>query len=102
MKTHKFLVASVLLLSAFCVSATNGKETDKKEPKSEPVQCGVNNSQIYNYLVNCSHHHSVGDITDIPGTCNSKAQIENCKTAIVVVVDGQIVSHSDQNGICNY
>ena len=100
MKTQKLLLTLSLILAIFCVSATNGKETEKKEPKAEMVQCGVTNSQIYNYLVNCSHHHSVGDITDIPGTCNSKAVIESCKTATVYVVEGIIVGHQDSNGFC--
>jgi hypothetical protein len=63
-------------------------------------QCGITNAQITTYLQNCSHHHTVTYVQDIPGTCNSKAGIENCGTATVYVSDGIIVGHSDEAGYC--
>lgn len=104
MKTKQLLLIPALLFAFFCVSATiNGTNPEKKEPKAETmVQCGVNNAQIVSYLQNCSHHHTVtGDVVDIPGTCNSKVPIENCKTATVFVSDGQIIGHADA-GFCNF
>ena len=88
MKTKKLLSAAAIILAAFSMGAKR-------------VQCGVSNAQIISYLVNCSHHHtSACCVVDIPGTCNSKASIENCGTATVYVVDGAIIGHLDSNGNC--
>jgi hypothetical protein len=102
MKTQQLLLIPALIFALFCVSATNGNEPSKSEPKAEvALQCGVTNTQIVAYLQNCSHHHTItGDIVDIPGTCSSRVPIENCKTATVCVSDG-IITHSDGNAICS-
>ncbi|MBI3500776.1 MAG: hypothetical protein HY063_03195 [Bacteroidetes bacterium] len=93
-----------LALGLFAISAGKAvKPVTKKVSAgnaSELKQCGVSNAQITSYLQNCSHHHSVFWVSDIPGTCNSNAGIENCGTATVYVTDGVIVGHVDANGIC--
>ena len=70
------------------------------EASSKKVQCGVSNAQIKSYLETGSHHHTVYSVSDVPGTCNSKANIENCGTSTVFVFNGIIVGHSDSGGIC--
>ena len=66
----------------------------------ECKQCGVTSAQVIEYLQNCSHHHTVSWVSDIPGTCNSSAGIENCGTATVYVSGGSIIGHQDQAGYC--
>ena len=88
----KKLVLSFAALAAFLVLSAATTNTK--------VQCGVSNAQIISYLQTCSHHHTACCVVDIPGTCNSKANIENCGTATVFVQDGIIVGHNDVGGIC--
>ena len=93
MKTTKiFTAAALLVFAAMSMGAVPAKEETK--------QCGVTNAQIQRYLETCSHHHTVYSVWDVPGTCNSKATIENCKTATVFVSEGEIIGHMDANGIC--
>ena len=99
MKKINFISAFLLVASFLSVSATNGK-TDGAVKNDEILQCGVSNSQIKSYLEEGSHHHTVLWVSDIPGTCNSKAGIENCGTATVFVQNGIIVGHQDANGYC--
>jgi len=90
----KLFLATALALGLFAISAT-------PLAKSK-VQCGVSNAQIIAYLQGAPHYHPyVCCVTEIPGTCNSKATIENCGTATVFVQDGIVVGHSDANGICS-
>ena len=85
----KLILTSAVVLAVFSMGGASSKK----------VQCGVSNAQIISYLVNCNHHHtSACCVTDIPGTCNSKANIEMCGVATVYVSDGIIVGHAD-NGI---
>jgi len=87
MKTTRiFFAAALLVFAAMSMGASSSKK----------VQCGVSNAQIIDYLKNCSHHHSTACcVQDIPGTCNSTAQIENCGIATVYVSNGVIVMHAD-------
>src|ERR1051325_3421461 len=112
----KQLSAVVMVLLAILV-ATAGKNPDPKKKKSEApkfkvvnldakggeeecLQCGVTNAQIQTYLETCSHHHTVYWIQDIPGTCNSRAGIENCDNATVYVSGGAIIGHTDAGLSC--
>ena len=88
MKTTKILSAAALIVCAVCSMG------------AKRLQCGVSNADIASYLQNCSHHHTVYSVWDIPGTCNSNASIENCKIATVYVSDGIIIYHVDASGIC--
>lgn len=88
MKTKKVLASTVLIVFAVCSMG------------AQRIQCGVSNAQIISYLDNCPHHHSACCVVDIPGTCNSTANIENCGTATVYVIDGSIVGHLDSPGNC--
>ena len=98
MKTKKILLGSMALLAFLVISAAKPVASSNEECK----QCGVSNSQIIEYLKNCSHHHSSACcVVDIPGTCNSTASIENCGTATVFVTGGSIIGHSDSQGFCN-
>ena len=100
MKTTKFLLTSLIMMAVLTVGAT--RITESTSPESTEVkQCGVSNAQISDYLRNCSHHHTVYWVQDIPGTCNSKAGIENCKVATVVVESGIIMGHTDANVNCD-
>lgn len=93
MKTKKVFSATALVLGLFAISATPVKEAK--------VQCGVSNAQIIAYLQGAPHYHPYACcVVDIPGTCNSKATIENCGTATVFVVDGIIIGHTDAGGYC--
>lgn len=96
MKTKQLFLSSAILLAVFCLSATSVSVSAKEKTK----QCGVTNTQIQRYLEGCSHHHTVYWVSDISGTCNSLAGIENCGTATVFVSEGIIVGHSDANGVC--
>lgn len=87
MKTTKLFLTAALVVAVAGMGASRSKK----------VQCGVSNAQIASYLVNCSHHHTVYSVSDVPGTCNSTAAIENCGTAHVSVSDGIIIGHSDSN-----
>lgn len=99
MKTIKILLTSIVMMAVLTVSAT--RTTESTNPNStEMTQCGVTNAQITDYLINCSHHHTVYSVWDVRGTCNSKASIENCGTATVFVESGMIVGHQDQTGVC--
>lgn len=99
MKTIKFLLTSLVMMAVLTVSAT--RTTESTSPESTEIkQCGVSNSQISNYLRNCSHHHTVNWVQDISGTCNSLAGTGGCSTATVFVVDGAIISHTDNGGYC--
>lgn len=90
----KLFLITTLALGLFAISAT--------PVANSKVQCGVSNAQIIAYLQGAPHYHPyVCCVQDIPGTCNSKATIENCGTATVFVVDGIIVSHADAAGRCS-
>ena len=89
MKTKKLFLASALLMGMFAVSATSATK----------VQCGVTNAQITSYLQTCSHHHTVYSVSDIPGSCNSSANIDGGRTATVFVANGIVIGHSDSSGI---
>jgi|ERR1051325_403402 hypothetical protein len=97
MQTKKFLTVPAIALSLFGLSATNPSAPEKALTE-ECKQCGVTNTQVSDYLRNCSHHHTVFYVQDIPGSCNSSAGIENCGTATVFVSGGAIIGHAD-NGI---
>lgn len=92
MKTKKVFSAAVLALALFALSATPANESK--------VQCGVSNAQIEAYLEGAPHYHTVFWVEDIPGTCNSKAGIENCEIATVYVSDGRITGHIHSSGGC--
>ena len=102
MKTFKLMSAAILVLLIILAvgAATPPAPGDKKAtaPASESLQCGVSNAEVIEYLQNCSHHHTVYWVQDIPGTCNSKAGIEFGKTATVYVENGIIVGHLDSSG----
>jgi|ERR1041385_2343772 hypothetical protein len=102
MKTKKMFLAAALL-GLFAVSATNPASTIKAVNLNNPEeckQCGVSNATITEYLVNCSHHHTVYSVSDIPGTCNSSAMIESCQMSTVYVTNGVIIGHADSNISC--
>lgn len=105
MKTLALVLMSAIAISAttpgqkgennhLLASAPNSSESDAQ------YQCGVSNQQIIAYLQGAPHYHTVYWVEDIPGTCNSKAGIENCKIATVYVQDGQIIGHADARGYC--
>jgi hypothetical protein len=110
MKTSKQISLTVMVLLAILIATAatfpSKKESRKKALKIERLtpelqkQCGITNAQITTYLQNCSHHHTVRYVQDIPGSCNSTAGIENCGVATVIVSDGIIAGHSDANGYC--
>jgi hypothetical protein len=103
MKITKFLLVTLIMFAMLTLNATRVSETIKSnaaEKYDATMQCGVSNSQITAYLQNCSHHHAVLWVTNIEGTCNSKAGIENCGTATVYVTEGVIVGHTDSQGYC--
>jgi len=87
MKTSKLFLSAALALGIFAISATPVKESK--------VQCGVSNAQIISYLENGPHHHTVYSVSDIRGTCNSSATIEEGFISTVYVVDGIVVAHTD-------
>jgi hypothetical protein len=101
MKTTKFFIISAAILGLFAISSfsTESSAVRSAEPAAI-VQCGVSNAAIKEYLETCSHHHTVYNVWDVPGTCNSKATIENCYTATVYVSDGIVIGHMDASGIC--
>lgn len=99
MKKTKILLTALVMMAMLTVSAT--RTPDSTSPESTVIkQCGVSNSQISAYLRTGSHHHTVYWVQDIPGTCNSLAGIEGCGTATVYVVEGSIVGHLDNTGVC--
>jgi hypothetical protein len=94
MKT-RFFSAAIVALALTTVSAKL-----KDETTTTCKQCGVTNAQITTYLQECSHHHTVFAVHDIPGSCNSSADIEDCGTATVYVSGGSIIMHLDSPGYC--
>lgn len=103
MKTLKLIFSTVILFVVLTAGANRTTESVKSSTSDEfntVNQCGVSNAAIQRYLENCSHHHTVYWVQDIPGTCNSNAGIENCGTATVFVSNGIIVGHTDMSGIC--
>ena len=102
MKPIKFLLFSAMMFAVLTISATSVTEPAKTNTSefNQMKQCGVTNAQITSYLQNCSHHHTVYWVRDITGTCNSLAGIESCDQATVIVSDGSIISHQDQNYNC--
>lgn len=99
MKTIKILLTSLTMMLVLTVDAT--RTSNSTSPHSTEVkQCGVSNETITKYLERSSHQHTVYWVQDIPGTCNSLAGIENCGTATVLVQNGNIIAHTDANGIC--
>ena len=101
MKKTKLFLASALMLTVFSVSATRSTETIKssaEEKWTECKSCGVSDAQIASYVRALGH--TVYSVVDIPGTCNSTANIENCQSMVVYVQAGIIIGHSDAAGIC--
>ena len=118
MKTFKTLGAAVMVLlailaaTAFAPAHKTGKANAKPAAAAKVIavhlnnaeeckQCGVSNATITEYLVNCSHHHTVYWVQDIAGTCNSQAGIEGCGVATVYVSNGAVIGHQDASGYCN-
>lgn len=93
MRTQSLLFTSAAVFGMLSISAIPAKVETK--------QCGVTNEQISAYLQSCSHHHTVYAVWDVPGTCNSKASIENCGIATVYVGNGRVIGHMDETGYCN-
>jgi len=98
MKTQKLFLSLAVVLSFLTVSATNPHNASTTKVEEECLQCGVTNAQITEYLV--SKGHTVYSVWDIPGTCNSGANIENCMTATVYVSGGRIIGYSTSSGFC--
>ena len=82
------------------LSVTGPLKINASDEFNRVKPCGVTNTQIANYLKNCSHHHTVYWVRDITGTCNSLAGIESCDQATVIMSDGSIIGHQDQNYNC--
>ncbi len=103
MKTKKLLLLPALLLAFFMLSGMNVNmhSMSVKTFSAKKDQCGVTDAAVATYLRNCSHHHSVTSVTDIPGTCNFSAAIENCGTATVYTSDGIVVGHMDNYSPCS-
>ena len=108
MKTKKALLTSLamMLIVGLTTAAKYPTSTEKNSmPADKPadeacVQCGVTNAQITSYLQNCSHHHTVQWVKDVPSSCNSTAGTENCNIATVYVQDGNIIGHADNGYNC--
>jgi hypothetical protein len=95
----KIFPLAVLTLGIFALGATYPSASGSNGAESDLKQCGVSNGQIVEYLQ--SHGHTVvwGPV-DIPGTCNSRAGIENCSTATVYVENRAIIGFSTSAGYC--
>lgn len=104
MKTKKMIGICAIALASVAPSL-KGENRNNSSPSGDgdaaALQCGVSNAEIQRYLETCSHHHTVYSVWDVPGTCNSKANIENCQIATVYVSGGFIITHLDApTGIC--
>ena len=96
MKTTKFLLTSLMMVLVLTLSATRTTEPVKVESQKEgSTRCPVELGEMQEYLMTCSHQHTVYWIQYISGTCNGLAGIEGSQTATVYVANGIITGHTD-------
>lgn len=95
MKTTKFLLTSLMMMLVLTLSATRTTEPVKIDSKEESTRCPVELGEMQEYLMTCSHQHTVYWIQYISGTCNGLAGIEGSQTATVYVANGIITGHTD-------